>query len=618
VKVPLSEAGAFSVRSDYTFFQDSQPIFAGNLRQIEIDIAGETATLDFVGLFKRLDQIVPVTPPADRIAFGVPAPDNAIFPQFFLPTVTTVRQVIETIYQLVILPATGLQLVASWSPVSCKLSGEFSLYANDELSRVLETLAMMDDLVCGVSANRELYFIHRPAITDAFDVVVDPQTFPATTAVFLEGQARIKQSAPTQVAVYSRDAQGQQAIRVYRDIGATSPNRRVSQQARNIRSGPQARRLARGILRRYANLPLEFTGAKFYLGSTRRIEPHLGKFRVIDPQVTQEGLVGSLAIEWLPAIVASFQLNESDADPGGNGPNDPFTTEPPPDDPAVNTGTGTQDLPDPSSQINLDDGFDGDGDGFHFDGVRTVDYGSDLADATNRPAVESTQAGAFGLYSLLWPGEITALDFTGPDPSYTVTLFRADGQPCSLPGNTESGDQGVFDGCLAFPEPFVPYPVGSFVWCAFVLLDGGEPTGLASQNSPILSQQVFANGLPLPGVLVRFRELAGGRKVFVLTDSQGFARAKVNPGFVQVSVVQWPYQDPLPLFSNTVNAQSDQTLTSITVSVPADNLSRAVTRNDFNASPVIVALSQQSVGLGEYPLGRMLHGPAELFGGVRD
>jgi hypothetical protein len=179
---------------------------------------------------------------------------------------------------------------------------------------------------------------------------------------------------------------------------------------------------------------------------------------------------------------------------------------------------------------------------------------------------------------------------------------------------------GVFDGCLAYPEPVNPYSVNDLVWAAFVPLDGGEAGGLSGSGLPTVRQQFFANSQPLPGVLVRFRELAGGRKAFVLSGSDGYASAKVNPGFIQVSVIQWPFQnDPAggPV-SDTVLATGSGTITvdSVSVTVAGDNPPRTVSNSSFNSSPYIVALQTPSTSTTEYPLGRMLHGPAEGWGGV--
>jgi hypothetical protein len=625
---------------ELTLSKDGQPLFAGVVSHIEPNTKTATQSVHVSGWFYQLDSIQAVPIPGDRLAFGVAPPDDAPFPQLFFPQITTVRQVITYLADNIILAGTNNRVALGeldWAPVSCRLAGEFSVYSNDSLSKVLETLAMMDDCAIGVSADRKLYVRHRGTLESRSPYITIQAAGSTQSAIqsgrgiLIDGTQKLLSDTPTQVGVFSRDTDGNQSVRVYRDITdgvSDRPVRRANISARQIRSGYQARRLARGTLRRYANLPMEWKDAQSYFKLTQRLEPHLGTTRIVDGSNTpySTGLASLFDTTWLPSIQCKVTIGESDADPGAGGPNDPLDSGPPIDDPAVDTGTGTEELPDPSSDIDLDDAFDGDGDGFHYDGPLSVDYGSDFADPTNRPGSGSGGTGLTGqeLYLALWPAKVTAIDGTGPEVSYKLTLYRPDGEPSSLPGNVEpvSGQvpSGVFDGCLAYPEPVNPYSVNDLVWAAFVPLDGGEAGGLSGSGLPTVRQQFFANSQPLPGVLVRFRELAGGRKAFVLSGSDGYASAKVNPGFIQVSVIQWPFQnDPAggPV-SDTVLATGSGTITvdSVSVTVAGDNPPRTVSNSSFNSSPYIVALQTPSTSTTEYPLGRMLHGPAEGWGGV--
>jgi hypothetical protein len=235
------------------------------------------------------------------------------------------------------------------------------------------------------------------------------------------------------------------------------------------------------------------------------------------------------------------------------------------------------------------------------------------------------------LQGLVWRGKVDALDLTGPTPSYRVTLFRADGEPWSLPGNTEAtGDPlqvppGVFDGCIAYPAPTGNLQVDDPIWAAFAPLDSGLPFGLVSDSGPTLRKRVLISGNPVPGVSFRFRELAGGRKTFVQTDSEGYATARVNPGFVQVSAIAWPYQEIPELvsgaFAETVEAAGTGTVTldPLIVTIQEGNAPTSAPEiSAFQSAPFIIGFLSGATGETEYPLGRMLHGPEELFGGVRD
>lgn len=290
--------------------------------------------------------------------------------------------------------------------VPAKLAGPFVLYAKDDLTKVLSVLATMEDCVTGVDADGRLYYLPRDVVqAKTLMTVVAVGDPPADWRQSMHGVPTgggrfvYDRRGPNSLSIFSRSINARNAIRDYRLVTDMPPGtvRSAGYRASNIHTGVQARRLARGLFRRFSNFHMKVESLEVRAG-TMRFEPHLGRVRVVDSTDSPfaEDLCGTIDITFdKTTISASITIGENAADPGSDIPlNDPWASDPGWfDEPQIDTGDGEEDeaYTIPSGEIDFGDGWDGDGDDFHQNpsretpmedppagGVEGVDYGDDL------------------------------------------------------------------------------------------------------------------------------------------------------------------------------------------------------------------------------------------------
>jgi len=417
------------------------PVYAGRVVAVTPEFTEPYQTIELDGWWKRLDEIsIVATPFTDRIVFGT-ADDSDH------PTVLTAYAVAQWIFTNLIAPDTSPVNFADFTAPSypCKLTaGGFAIYAGDKLTKVLETLAAMEDCVVGIDAARRFYFTPRATLEARLGLKVhlaeNIASYWRTTgeAWGLSGRFALERRGPNHLAIASRDANFNAGTRSYTYASALAGSRRTaSYPAPGVRTGPGARRLARGLFRRFADQAIKIEDMECISGS-RRFEPHLGRVDVYNSEVLAASeLAGVIDVpDWLGTLKINVTLGENTPDPGSGNPiNDPF--EPavalvPPAAPQIATGTGEDDVayPLPSYEIDEDDGHDGDGDDLHENpdrdepsdppgvGVDGVDYGTDTADSTNGAG---TTGGA--VVSPLRKGVITSVA-SGPPKTYGVDVLN--------------------------------------------------------------------------------------------------------------------------------------------------------------------------------------------------
>lgn len=420
------------------------PVFDGRVVKVSPRLGG-TQNIQIEGWWRRLDELDVVADPiSDRITFGVSENSDH-------PTIKTAYQIVGWLLDNIIVPdprsrITRGRIVAPTA--SCKV-GEFAIYAADKLSTVLETLATMDDCVCGIDAEQEFYYIPRQDLVDDPELQARvaeamPANWRTNGRVYAEnGSFTTERRGPNVISVNSRDASAARGVRTYRYVAALDDTRRVGvYYVPQVRAGQGARRLARGLFRRFAKFGRKVENLSC-VGGTRRFEPHLGAVSVYDGgELVVTDVAGSVSVEWIGSDVGSdsvrmtLTLGENKADPGSGNPlNDPFApagAQSVPDNPQIDTGDGetSEDYPIPSQNIDDDDGFDGDGDDLHTnpdretpsdlpgDGIDGVDYGEDVADPTNG-------AGSGGGGERWLPGRVVSAT-GGADPRATIDELDED------------------------------------------------------------------------------------------------------------------------------------------------------------------------------------------------
>lgn len=409
--------------------KDGLPVFAGTVISIAPNLASTIQSVEVDGWVNRLDEIEIVTPPVDKIIFGIPGSDY--------PLITTAFGVVTWLVDNKIIPDSQSSITAALYPTgliksatySCKLGPSgFVIYANDKLTKVLDALATLDDCIYGIDAEAKFYFYPRTYAEESLLFTVPlAQEIPAnwkSQPILLPDGGKIisDRRGPSHVAVRSRDINAVPGTRMYRLAGAYEDGtRRVTNiYSPNIRHGQAARRLARGYFRRFNDPGIKVEDLSFKCGS-RRLEPHLGRVIVTNLGDTiAEKLAGTISVNWEDVVNGSVTLGENKPDPGsGNPANDPFSS---PDDmatdsPQIDTGD--------SADIDFADGFDGDGDDLHENPLRDdwtdpgagtdLDYGEDVVDASNG---QGSSTGS----------SIRLAQITGSThPTYAIKVFKVDG-----------------------------------------------------------------------------------------------------------------------------------------------------------------------------------------------
>jgi len=408
-------------------------VWFGRVVRVVPEYAARRQAVSCEGWWARLAEIeILADATQDHITFG-----NVVDSDF--PAVTTVSALVARIVSTYITPdASPIAAPSSTvgaAAVTCKF-GEFVLYASDRLPEVIENLAAMDDCVCGIDADGNFYFLPRATLEAAPHF-----TFRAAegfvsgwqssgTGIAIAGQFVYDRTGPNQLDVISRDVNGANGIRRYKYAGAldVATRRLATWYAPQVRAGQGARRLARGIFRRYATFGLRVERLECVI-ATQRFEPHLGAANIYDGgALVLTELAGTISVTWTGPLRVAVTIGENATDPGGGQPiNDPWAySYEPPDTPQIDTGT---ELP-YSWDIDDADGYDGDGDDLHSNddrftpddpagvGVDAVDYGTDLTDDTNGRA-----SGGGGGGTQVWPAKITADNGNG---TFGIEVYESD------------------------------------------------------------------------------------------------------------------------------------------------------------------------------------------------
>ena len=423
-----------------TIRRDGLAIFSGRVELCEPEFGKSVQSISVDGWWKRLKEREAVSPALlDHITFGQSVDSDH-------PDIVFAFDVMRWILDNRILndpDALIFEGTVQRPAYPCKLSGPFVLYAKDDLSKVIETLATMEDCVTGIDAEGRFYYFPRTTaeasvLTTVYAAKEVPLDWLSQNIAVAEGEGRFvyDRRGPNSVAVYSRDKFDDPSIRSYhlKDALPESTKRTAGMRSANIHTGVQARRYARGIFRRFCDYSMKVEQLSFR-SATRRFEPHLGRYRIEGPGATlfADKLAGQVSLEILRTTISgSVTLGENAADPtSGNPINDPDAKAPGWDDDAqVNTGLGDGgDYPLPSAEIDFNDGWDGDGDDLHQNplrdfptdlpgvGIPGVDYGSDIRNDANNPD------GGNGFGATL----LGVIADNASHPTYSVQLYSADG-----------------------------------------------------------------------------------------------------------------------------------------------------------------------------------------------
>lgn len=483
---------------------DGVPVFSGRVVSVQPYLE-DIQIVQITGWWQRLDEIELVSPLADRISFGPSDDEDA---QTDHPEIRTAYDVVQWLTENAVLSDTQSQLATGTilpPTTPCKLGGPFVIYSSDKLCKVLETLATMEDCVCGIAADRSFYYVPRQQLlsTPYFTAQV-ADSVPADwrsqrLGLAVEGNFIRDRRGPNQIEVHSRDINALEGIRSYRLKDALPGTRRaVSFYAPNIHSGVQARRYARGLFRRFARFSdLKVSRIECVTGPMR-FEPYLGAVTVTNKgQEVCTDLAGSMDVTFLPALTVGVSLGENESDPGsGNPANDPWAPDvgqTPSDVPQVDTGDGLEDpelYPIPSGEIDFEDGWDGDGDDFHFnpnrefwtdppgEGVPGVDYGTDQRNPDN--------------------GKGSGGGTTTPEVAHWIGVITNNGGTSGKPSVQIRYPNGAVYGAFSSVDVWPPAPAGVFqvgqgVLCFF---PKGSPRGGRTSN-PIIDGTAFGRMWPV-------------------------------------------------------------------------------------------------------------------------
>lgn len=436
---PVLDAGDFIRVS-----RDGVPLFAGRVLICKPDFRSTIHTVDVNGWWVRLAEREAVTPALlDHIMFGQHPDSN-------YPLIKTAYDVMLWIVNNRVIndPDAMINVGRVERPqYPCKLSGPFYLYAKDNLQDVLETLATMEDCLTGIDSEGNFYFFPRSyaegvQLTSVYVEKSVPYDWMSQGIGIVEsGTFVYDKRGPNAVAVHSRDKMDRQAIRSYHLENAlpASTVKTIPIRASNLHTGVQSRRYARGLFRRFSDYSLKIDNLTFVSGS-RQLEPHLGKIKVEgvlpddSPYVFADKLAGQVSIDInRTTFTGSVALGENAVDPGSENPmTDPDSeTQGFSDMPQVDTGLGQDGYPLASAGIDLEDGWDGDGDDLHQNpdrefwedppgvGVDGVDYGTDTG------AGRGDEGGGGDAWGATLLGEVIS---NANYPEYDVLLYSPDGQ----------------------------------------------------------------------------------------------------------------------------------------------------------------------------------------------
>lgn len=472
-----------SIGEEIRILRDRVPVFRGRVSEVLPRIERSEQEVECAGWWQRFNELTIVDEAlADRLVFGIA--DDSDHPE-----VLTAYDLIVWLFENVIATDTLSPVVASdfTAPTHpAKFgNGGFAIHAGEKLCTVLETLAAAEDMALGVDALGVLYGKPRATVlaTPSVEVRVAEALTGAwrigTKAWGLSGRFIQERRGPNVLHIASRDKNLARGLRTYLYKDALPHTwRRGFYRAPGVRTGQMARRVAKGLLRRFSSYGLKIESVEG-LTIARRFEPHLGKFAVYSASVLQvEGLAGAVTVDWAAASVRpSITLGENDESAGSNNPLndlfDPTLGMMAPDDPQVDTGSGSEEYPGASWEIDESDGWDGDGDDLfsnddRYDwtdppgaGVDGLDYGTDLIDSTN-----GAGGGGSGGGVQTWKGLVTAVTA----PTYSVTVLNAD-------GTTYATHTGV----VSRPVPVVPFEVDDEV-VVFYPRNASEPVIIGHPN----------------------------------------------------------------------------------------------------------------------------------------
>lgn len=458
---------------------DEVTVFSGRVLSMAPTLEESKQSAEVEGWWRRMGELEVVKAPTDRLVFG--AADDSDHPE-----ITKVSQLIQWLVDNVVLLDTQKSVLSTsltYAEHSAKF-GSFAIYAGDTLQTVLEDLATMDDCLIGIDAERVFYVKPRSQVlaTTLLEVHVaedpPPEWRQVPYGVGTGGNFIEDRRGPNHLSVHTRDTDLVQGIRTYRLLNALDGTRRQKKyRCMNIRNGQGARRLARGLFRRFTDYGLKVEGVQFLAGSWR-FEPHLGAYAVYNlGELVATKIAGAVNITWPEQIKGSITLGENEPQLGGHQLNDPFADDSDQDNPQIDTGLGEDEVYDwPSGDIDFDDGWDGDGDDLHENDDRDswedppgtppgVDYGTDKTDETNGKGA--------GARTKVWKGQI----LNETHPTYSVKLLRSNGTTYKS-----------YNEVTVWPEITKPLLAGAKVVCWFNDTDakptivGMEVSGSSSAN----------------------------------------------------------------------------------------------------------------------------------------
>lgn len=395
-----------------TFLAAGQVHFSGRVGPVTMSVSEGVQHVAAQGWWPVLSEVrlLGADPTEDHEFFGKDSADHPLLAKAF-EIAEYLADALLPAASVSILPSLGLELRKGGADVfrshaySTKVGLDgFAVRQQDNLARLLEVLATMDDGWTGVTGDGRLYFMPRAdmigqteAGTFTGSPLADLQVGEVNAAGLTLIDAELVDEAfpETEIAIAGRDASvNTRAIRVYSLTGGNPPGRRRAFYLPGLQKGQAARRFARGRFKRFGTAGRTLRRIRVNLGAAIAFEPYRGRLKARDEDgstVLGEGVMGSVRVDYSDAITAEATIGEL-AQPDILSQDQALNPLVPDyqrqDDPIADVGD--------SSPIDFGDGqtVPGDGDDLHSNPLRDfqnvplggLDYGTDLADPADIPS----------------------------------------------------------------------------------------------------------------------------------------------------------------------------------------------------------------------------------------